>query len=98
MNMREICAKSAAEMQEICTRSDEDMTDIRRKPLGYYAKQRLEDARDVVCWIQKEVRTLNRMSIESSGRQSLFEILDKTFAALEIIDDVLQLPEDKEQG
>lgn len=97
MNMREICAKSAAEMQEICTRSGEDMTDIRRKPLGYYAKQRLEEARDLVCWIQKEVRTLNRMNIESSGRQSLFEILDKTFSTLEIIDDVLGLQEDRER-
>ena len=72
------------------------MQESRRKPLGYFAKNRLEEARDELCWIQKEVRMLNKTNIDAGGRQALFEILDKSYLVLAALDDVLRLQDEKE--
>ena len=88
-------------MTDIPPGIDAEMTDFiradRRKPLGYYAKHRIEETRDCLCWIQKQVRLLNKTNIESSGRQPLFEILDQTYLAINILDDVLKGPSDDPQ-
>ena len=94
--MHENCAKSAPEIQEICSKSAEEMQEFRRKPLGYFAKNRLEEARDELCWIQKEVRMLNKTNIDAGGRQALFEILDRSYLVLAALDDVLRLQDEKE--
>ena len=94
--MHENCAQSAPKIQEICSKSAEEMQESRRKPLGYFAKNRLEEARDELCWIQKEVRMLNKTNIDAGGRQALFEILDKSYLVLAALDDVLRLQDEKE--
>lgn len=88
-------------MPEILRELDQDMTDLaradRRKPLGYYAKANLEETRDALCWIQKQIRELNQTNIDAAGRKLLFEILDHSYRAVELIDDVLRSPSEKER-
>lgn len=86
-------------MTDIFQKLDAEMTEFiradRRKPLGYYAKANIEETRDAICWIQKLVRQLNHSNIDAGGRQLLFDILDHSYRAVELIDDVLRSPSEK---
>ena len=88
-------------MTELFNEIDKEMTDFiradRRKPLGYYAKANIEETRDAVCWIQKLTRELNQTNVDAGGRKLLFEILDHSYRAVELIDDVLRSPTEKER-
>lgn len=88
-------------MTDLFTEIDKEMTGFiradRRKPLGYYAKASIEETRDALCLIQKKVRELNQTNVDAGGRKLLFEILDQSFRAVELIDDVLRSPSEKER-
>lgn len=88
-------------MTGIFSEIDQDMTDFiradRRKPLGYYAQANIREAQDAICLIQRDLRNLNRTNIDAAGRQLLFEMLDQTIRANQLIDDVLRSPKESDK-